>query len=278
MNSELITRDSLAEQRGGLWDYVSPSRLALWLKCPLAFKFRYVDGVETPMSPGMFVGRMVHSALESWYRHRQFGVRLEPDDVARRLVESWGSSPACERVAFESCAEEETSRKQSVDLVLAYLAQLPADEAPPLAIETAMKAPLIDPSTGEDLGVPLVGVIDLVLDEPDGGLIADFKTTARGGEPLETAHEIQLSSYSYLYRHTSLQPESALEIRNLVKTKTPKIETHRYVARTERHYRRLFAVVRSYLDDLDRGRFVFRPGLGCSMCDFRDSLCSSWGG
>jgi putative RecB family exonuclease len=74
------------------------------------------------------------------------------------------------------------------------------------------------------------------------------------------------------------QAEPALEIRILIKTKTPKIETHRYGARNDHHYRRLFAVVRAYLDDLDRGRFVFRPGLGCSMRDFRDTLCRSWDG
>ena len=37
MTTDLLTRDSLAEQRRGVWDYVSPSRLNLWLKCPLAF-------------------------------------------------------------------------------------------------------------------------------------------------------------------------------------------------------------------------------------------------
>ena len=41
-----------------------------------------------------------------------------------------------------------------------------------------------------------------------------------------------------------------------------KIET-RFIPRDERHYRRLFSVIRAYLDDLDSGRFVFRPGLGC---------------
>jgi hypothetical protein len=26
------------ERPGGIWDYISPSRLNLWLKCPLAWK------------------------------------------------------------------------------------------------------------------------------------------------------------------------------------------------------------------------------------------------
>jgi len=275
---DILSRDGLAERAGSVWAYISPSRLNTWLACPLKFRLKYIDGVETPSTPSLFVGKMVHAALESHYRHRQLGLTLESAAMLRRIRTSWGQAAGEERVRFKSAADEQAAMKQTVDLVAAYLAQLPANEPKPLAVEAAVEAPLIDPASGENLGIPLVGIMDLVLDEPAGPLVVDFKTTARGGKPLEITHEIQLSSYSYLFRHTSQQPESALEIRNLVKTKTPKIETHRYAARTERHYRRLFAVIRSYLDALDSGRFVFRPGLGCGFCDFRDRGCHSWDG
>jgi hypothetical protein len=278
MSTDLLTRDSLAERQGSVRDYISPSRLNLWLKCPLAFRLKYIDGVKTPTSPSLFIGKMCHAAFECHYRHRQLGVTLEPTVLLRRLVESWDPAAADEAVPFESGAEEDACRSQTVGLVGAYLAQLPSDEPKPLAVEAAVEAPLVDPASGEHLGIPLVGIMDLVMPEPAGPLIADFKTTARGGEPLEIAHEIQLSSYSYLFRHSTQQMESALEIRNLIKTKTPKVETHRYAARDERHFRRLFSVIRAYLDDLDAMRFVFRPGFGCSMCDFRDHHCPEWDG
>jgi hypothetical protein len=47
------------------------------------------------------------------------------------------------------------------------------------------------------------------------------------------------------------------------------IQFHRYAARNAKHFSRLFAVVRAYLDDVDSGKYLFRPGLGCGMCDFR---------
>jgi len=62
-----------------------------------------------------------------------------------------------------------------------------------------------------------------------------------------------------------------------VKTKQVKIEFHRYPARTDAHFRRLFAVIRDYFDALDSGRFNYRPGMGCSMCDYR-GLCAQWRG
>jgi hypothetical protein len=44
---------STGSAAGGVWDYISPSRLNLWLKCPLAFKLRYIDGVKMPTTPAL---------------------------------------------------------------------------------------------------------------------------------------------------------------------------------------------------------------------------------
>ena len=163
-----------------------------------------------------------------------------------------------------------------VGLLVAYLRQLPPDEPRPLAVETSLSHPLVDPTTGEDLGIPLVGIVDLVLPGNAGPLIADFKAAASSKPPPEIQHEIQLSCYSYLFRSVSGQQEAGLEIRSLVKTKTPQIVFHRYAARQDTHYRRLFAVVRAYLQDLERGQFLYRPGWTCAMCDYRDDQCRRW--
>ena len=55
------------EQRGGLWDYVSPSRLGTWLSCPLKFRLKYVEGMQVPTSPNLFLGKRVHAGLEVFY-------------------------------------------------------------------------------------------------------------------------------------------------------------------------------------------------------------------
>ena len=112
----------------------------------------------------------------------------------------------------------------------AYLAQIPGDEPSPLAVESVMEAPLVDASTGEDLGISLVGITDLLLADTKGPRIVDFKTAARSSAPLEIAHEIQLTSYAYLVRHVFGRRESGLEIRSLIKTKVPQVEGTRLPA------------------------------------------------
>jgi len=278
MSTDLLSRDGLASGRGGIWSYVSASRLNSWMVCPQKFKLHYVDGIQTPTTPSLFLGKCCHSLLEVVYRHRQLGVTLDSADISRRLLESWAEMIDQEGMEFESVVDEQAMQKQTVDLVGAYLKAVPADEPRPLAVEAALEAPLVDPETGEDLGIPLVGIVDLILDGHDGPSVIDFKTSARSAEPLEITHEVQLSCYSYLFRHVEQRQEAGLEIRSLIKTKQSKIEFHHYPARTDAHFRRLFLVIREYLDALDAGRFNFRPGFGCGMCDFRSTHCSRWAG
>ena len=109
-------------------------------------------------------------------------------------------------------------------------------------------------------------------------MLVDFKTAARGGRPPEILHELQLTAYAYLLRRVRGQAESACEIRSLIKTRQPTIERHRYPARNDRHFGRLFAVLRNYLADLEARRFVFRPNLLCSGCDYRHGPCNEWAG
>ena len=221
------SKGSLECPSGGVWDYISPSRLNLWLKCPLAFRLRYIDGIRSPTTPSLFLGKRVHEGLEVYYRHRQLGMTLDPQDVTQQLLTRWAEAVAEDEMQFGSANEEASLKRQAVDLVTAYLKQLPAAEPRPLAVETTLETPLIDPVSGEHLGIPLLGVVDLVVDLKDGPLIADFKTAARSTAPLEVTHEVQLTSYAYLFRQVTGQTEAGLQIRSLIKTKVPKIEFHK---------------------------------------------------
>ncbi|MGO8683150.1 MAG: RecB family exonuclease [Thermoleophilia bacterium] len=233
-------------------------------------------GHRPPTNANLFLGKAVHAGLQVVYRHRHLGITLEAADVCRRLLESWATLVDEEDMKFASTADEQSLQRQATDLVTAYLNVAPKDEKP-LAVEVSVEMPLIDPATGENLGIPMLGVMDLILDAQKGPTIIDFKTSSRSSEPLEITHEIQLTSYAYLFRQVSEQSEAGLEIRSLIKTKTPKIEFHAYPARTDAHFKRLFAVLHEYLDALDADRFNYRPGFHCGMCDHQ-TRCRDWQG
>jgi len=256
-----------------VWNYVSPSRLNLWMKCPLAFRRRYIDGVESPSTPNLFVGKAVHETLDAVYRCAMVGAYTTADDISAFVDDAWSRTMKAEPCAFDDTEQETKCRNQVADLVKAYLSETEIVSEKPVAVERRFETPLIDLLTGEDFGIPLVGIVDLILDGTDGPIIVDFKTAA-SATFCELTHEIQLTCYAYLIRETLGIDESALEIRQLVKTKTPKIVTHRFAPRTDEHFARFFGLIREYLDALDRGVFNYRPSWNCGLCE-HSGVCGS---
>lgn len=137
---------------GGMWDYVSASRLSTWLACPLKFKLKYLDGVPSISSPAMLVGKAVHAGLECFYRHRQLGMALSSDEVVGRMESLWEELLAQNEALNEAPAPALELRSQAASLVQAYLAQLPQSEPAPMAVEVAAEASLVDPQTGGEFG------------------------------------------------------------------------------------------------------------------------------
>ena len=252
---------------GQLLDYVSPSRLSLWMKCPLAFRRRYIEGLQTAPTPALFVGKITHSVLAHVYRLRAAKQDCTADMLPMLVADAWKFGMETEPCLFDDDAQEEKSRYQILDLVQAYLATIPVQEEKPIAVEKRYEVPLIDPANRENLGMPLVGVLDLVLNEECGQVIVDFKTSSTASIS-DLAHELQLTAYAYLFREATEGEELRSEIRQLVKTKVPKVQTHRFPRRTDEHFNRFFGLVREYLDAIDKKVFNYRPSWTCNtMCD-----------
>ena len=109
------------DRSSGVFDYISASRLNLWIRCPLAFRLRYYDGIRTPPSPALFLGQRVHHGLEVWYRHQQLGIPINRDAVFEQMRSSWGQAVAEEGIEFAGTSEEQALKQQAVDLVQHYV-------------------------------------------------------------------------------------------------------------------------------------------------------------
>jgi hypothetical protein len=151
-------RNGAQERSSDVWSYISPSRLNTWLKCPIAFKLRYIDGIRSPTTPSLFLGKAVHAGLECFYRHKQVGMNLQASDVIQRLDTCWDALLAEDNMTFKSSSDENKLKQQAAVLISAYLTQL-SDEPVPMAVETTLEEQLVDPFTGEDLGIPLLGIM-----------------------------------------------------------------------------------------------------------------------
>ncbi len=124
-------------------------------------------------------------------------------------------------------------------------------------------------------GLPtLVGIIDLVR---SGGRIVDFKTSGKTPDVGQVAHlnDTQLSSYGILYRDVTGKKETGLELHHLVKTKNPKLVVTALPPINDVQEHRLYHVMESYVDGLQRNDFVPSPGMQCASCEFFKE-CRAW--
>ena len=106
-----------------IWDYVSPSRLNLWLKCPLAFRRRYIDGFMMSPSVNLFVGKVTHDVLDSVYRCASVGAYTTPEDVPAFVETAWKQIMGSEPCQFDDGDHEKKCFTQIADLVKAYLSE-----------------------------------------------------------------------------------------------------------------------------------------------------------
>src|SRR5690349_15067135 len=51
-------------------DHLSATQINMFQRCPLQYKFRYVDGLKTPPDSGLLLGITVHKGVEHNYRHK----------------------------------------------------------------------------------------------------------------------------------------------------------------------------------------------------------------
>lgn len=245
---------------------VSASRLSLFHTCRLKFWFRYVAGLVKPKTAALHVGGAVHAALKAWSKARWRGTPLTLKQLHDEFTKAWTDEP--DTVSWED-TDEEDEKKTGWRLIETYIRESPihADEKPD-AVEVPVEADL------HEHGLPkLIGVLDLV----QAGKIIDFKTASQTPNPEKVAHtnEVQTSAYAVLYREATGKREAAIEIHHLVKLKNAKLVVTTLEAMNDGQQTRLFRVIESYVEGLERKDFVPSPGLLCSSCEFFNE-CRRW--
>jgi CRISPR/Cas system-associated exonuclease Cas4 (RecB family) len=167
-----------------------------------------------------------------------------------------------------------------MDLARRMLAVLYREREPEMEIvgvEEPYDVPRIDLDTGEVLDRALVGTLDLLERDANGGLVVvDLKTSARKYSNLQVEASLQLSVYSYATQMNGLAVEQDLRLRFDVLTKTNQPELCRYSTTRDRAASvRLFRLAAKVLQAIESGVFHPNPGWQCKDCQFR-SQCWAW--
>jgi hypothetical protein len=251
-----------------LTEEVSASRLNLWSQCRLKFYFRYVAQIKRPPTPALIVGKTLHGVLQSWSYARWRGDATFKDRVKEVFDQRWVEEQQEGGIDWDG--KEDKEKEIAFNLLELYLKETPIpDSERPRGVEVMLEADL-----GKH-GLPrLIGVLDLVR---GNGVIVDYKSAKQNTDPARIAHqtEIQTTCYGVLFRDATGQKEAGYEIHSLVKTKSPRLVVTSLPPSTAKQQTRLFRIMESYMDGLDRQDFIPSPNIQCASCQYFNE-CRRW--
>lgn len=235
---------------------LSYSAVSAYERCPLSYRYQYLEGLEVAPSPHISFGRSLHAALE-WLYGRDVPEPPPLEELLRYLESCWSSEGYAD-------PEEERSYLSHARQVLEryYLRHAPHFRLP-VAVEQRFEIPMD--------GYLLTGVIDRVDRHPDGSYeLVDYKTNRRLPEISRLRSDLQLPIYQMACR----------EIWGI----TPSKLTFYYLVIDQRFSTRpyddgaLQAVrdrLRRVAEGIASSRFHPSPNHLCPWCSFRD-ICPAF--
>jgi len=269
MISTAPAKPVVGEADFGVLSYLSATRLKTWQECRLKWYFRYVEEIPTVVNPALFIGQLTHQILQQWNLNRWRGLPADDTSLHPVFLELWQQS---QPKGLNWDGKEAAHRDNTWNMLRHYLANAPMDvKEKPQAVEVMVERDL------DAHGLPpLKGVIDLVR---PGGVIVDFKTTARSPDPALIAHqhEVQLGCYALLYREATGQSETGFELHHLVKTKEPKLVVTALAPMDRGQISRLVRTMESYVNGVKAEDWIPSPGQHCAWCDYF-AQCRAWKG
>ena len=168
---------------------LSYSRVDTYERCPLLFKFRYVDKMPSTPSPDLSWGSAIHAALEVWWSQKL--PSPPPVEVLyRALNEHWDDAGFAD---MDRDTKLEWYR-HARNVLTRHHQMYAADYRPAIACEQWFELDIGD-------GIAVRGSIDHVARTAAGGLgIVDWKTNRRAKSRADVAGSLQLAIYTLAAR------------------------------------------------------------------------------
>ncbi len=253
-------------------DHLSASQINVYLLCGLKYRFQYVDRLPKPFkSSGLAFGSVIHSTIDWFHKHRIEQRQVTLEQMYRILEADWYCQQCEEKIRFKDGEDQGRLLVMARELLGLYY-HSPLNGM--VQAEFPFRLHLVNPLTGENLGVPLDGFIDLI---EAGDTITEFKTSARSLDADSVDDLLQLTTYSYAYHVLFGKEPQRLKVVNFVKTRTPKLNVLDAASRKPQDYARLFYLAKEVLRGIRSGIFFPRQSFLCKDCEY-ERPCGGWKG
>jgi putative RecB family exonuclease len=262
--------------------HVSHSQIFTYLNCSLKYRFMYVEARPPErVSIALPFGSAIHGSLERYYRTIKEKGEREPLSVLQELFEHHISQEFA-RIEVPIVFKKETPDQDAViemgnAMLKAFHEGVDLAGVEILEIERPLSARLYT-DEGQPTDLKLIGVLDLVLKDDAGRIIAvDNKTASKPYAQATVDDDNQLTCYAYLLaanRYVFPTAEVHCRFDVLRKLKTPKLE-HYHTVRTADQRRRFAKLASAVLAGIENKTFIPQPSWMCADCSYQNA-CRSW--
>src|SRR5262245_49359049 len=178
--------------------HVSFTQIDQYLRCPLKYKFTYVERLKPEFVPAALAfGSGIHGAAAFLFSHAAAGAPPSLEEVQGYFESYWNLETDRKPIRYG----DRDTKGSLLDLARRMLEVLYRNRNPEaviIGVEQPFDVPLVDLDTGEVLDRALVGSLDLVERDAVGRtVVVDLKTAARKYTDLQVDASLQLSVYSY---------------------------------------------------------------------------------
>jgi putative RecB family exonuclease len=262
--------------------HISYSQIFTYLACSLKYQFQYVE--QRPherVSIALMFGSAIHSAIERYYRSlKENGV---PDllwqiqDFFQDHLNADLNSRDIPILYKKETPDRESTIQMGKGLLKVFYEGIDLTGFEVTGIELPLTARLFN-EDGQPMDMIVTGIIDLLLKDVQGNIIAiDNKTAKQPYAQATVDEDLQLTSYAYLLASNKIVfPTADVYCRFDVmrKLKTPKFEQH-YTIRTAAQRRRFAKLTNAILAGIDARIFIPNKSWMCGDCQFAKA-CEAW--
>lgn len=172
--------------------YLSPSQIDMYLRCPMQYKHRYVDGIVSPPGIALVEGSSHHEALAL---NNQNKIKTGDDLGEGEVVDAFAASFEKRKVEIEDWEGEDvdTVVGRGRKMIKAYMSDF-AGSFRPVKQEFDVSAKVGD--------VEVRGITDASGAVKERPTIVDYKTVSRSKSQAELESSLQLSFYAMVESET----------------------------------------------------------------------------
>jgi putative RecB family exonuclease len=248
---------------------LSPSKVASFKDCALAFRYSAIDRLPEPPSEAAAKGTLVHKALELLFAEEAPAARTVEVAMAK-LDRAWVEViEQDDEYADLELADAEAFRADAADRVRRYFDLEDPTTINPIGLELRLEATLGS--------LKLAGIIDRLELDADGELVVtDYKTGRAPGERYEQGKLGGVHFYALLCEQMLGRRPARIQLLYLSDppvaiVATPSDQSIRGMAN------RASAIWTAVERACERDDFRPRPGRLCDWCAFKVH-CPAWGG